>query len=374
MLADGGAGAVDPIHPCELWTFENRESLRQGARLTSGDPLGPHERLLGRDVRACVSSSLDAGGQVEVLSRTPAFLKQADSSGPRVVVTLNGYAGDCGWQMPTPYLLVTGASFDRLTASERHYRAACGTREVVRVVSQPTIADSSNNLMAGFMGLDTRELLPPFPPTGRGEDVLFGLLLSLCLPGACIGHLPWAMLHSPIDARHFPPGALVRGVLGIDLLTVVAACLDSIAATGLPADAAGRMRSVGQQLQHIGSMPPDAADRFLRREVMKTVRRRMAALEERLAGTRGEPSFWAADVREVLRSLTHASRQSTYHLPVEYSQQTGQTVTIDRTLSYLRRFGALLDAWPDLVKSSRMMRECGNEWAVAFEHGTEHPC
>src|SRR5580658_10909364 len=81
--------------------------------------------------------------------------------------------------------------------------------------------------MTAFAGLDNRELLPPFLPTGRGEDNLMAAILTRCFPGACVAHLPRGLVHAPLEPRSFWPGEIARSGSGIDAGFLFNSCIRS---------------------------------------------------------------------------------------------------------------------------------------------------
>ena len=109
---------------------------------------------------------------------------------------VNGVVGDCAWGSqlgywggPMGYLLFEGRSHERFVESESFYRTACTSREIFRVVNRPTISDGTCTV-AMSIGLDNRELLPPYTPMGRGLDILFGINLWKCFEDGYLGHVP----------------------------------------------------------------------------------------------------------------------------------------------------------------------------------------
>src|SRR5262249_35731251 len=127
----------------------------------------------------------------------------------RIRVTVNGLLGDCGFKNPTDFLTLRGASFERLTRQESEYRVLRTSRECLRVVDRVTVSDFPPS-HSTFLGLDNRQVLPPFLPEGRGQDALFGYVLLLCSPDTLYARLPWALLHDPVEVRSFSSRQLVE--------------------------------------------------------------------------------------------------------------------------------------------------------------------
>lgn len=370
----GGAGvrvrhatndAVDPVAPCDLWTFADRAALKAAVPFAIVDPLVHHGRFLGRPVGECLTP---ADGP----DSAPSGNRDAVSADVRtgvVAVTLNGCAGDCGWQTPAAYLLLTGASSDRLTASESHYRSASLMREVLRVVPSPTITDACPNLMAGFMGIDGRQLLPPFPPKGRGEDALFGILVGTVCPDARFAHLPWALLHSPMESRAFTSTDMARGAIGIDLLTVLASSVLAVSnrLAGTPAD---RLQALGTELETLGRMPSGAAARLVHQEVARTLKRRLTAIERAMGSGRDGPPSWVSDVRTVTRLASQLLRRERFWVPQEFLDG-GPDEAVRRVLAYLREFGRVLQEWPAIAAANRAVRQSTSGLERIFENGRD---
>src|SRR5690606_36123177 len=99
----------------------------------------------------------------------------------------------------TAHLFTSPASQRRLTVSEELFHEAIRNRRSLRLPRRPTLGDGVVT-MAGNLGLDAAELLPPFCPVQRNSDGLLGRTLRQCLPNACKGYLDVAALHDP------PPG------------------------------------------------------------------------------------------------------------------------------------------------------------------------
>ena len=57
--------------------------------------------------------------------------------------------------------------------------------------------------MGTFFGFDAGGPLPPFLPTRRNEDGVFGNTLRRCFPSDGFGHVPYAALHAPLGVRTY---------------------------------------------------------------------------------------------------------------------------------------------------------------------------
>jgi hypothetical protein len=101
-----------------------------------------------------------------------------------------GSVGDSG-ATNAYYGLIAPEVVSKLDSHERMLQVLCN-RQVLRSTTNPQVVNWM--ICPGMsMGLDANELLPPFFPVGRGEDVLFGTMLMNCLkkPSAYCNYAMW---------------------------------------------------------------------------------------------------------------------------------------------------------------------------------------
>ena len=60
---------------------------------------------------------------------------------------------------------------------------------------------SQYGTLSQLTGLDHTVLLPPYLPAGRGEDILFGILLQRLHPESAVWNEGWAIRHQPLEDR-----------------------------------------------------------------------------------------------------------------------------------------------------------------------------
>src|SRR5262249_43053237 len=129
------------------------------------------------------------------------------------------------------------------------------SRECLRVVHRATMSDRPPS-HSTFLGLDNRQLLPPFLPEGRGQDVLFQLVLLLCFPDTLYARLPWALLHEPVDARFFSPRQLVeRGGVIEEVYRLITWLVAYRRMGTWQCDPKARLRILGSHLEEVGCLP-----------------------------------------------------------------------------------------------------------------------
>lgn len=335
----------------DTWFFGDRDSafnfLRYAENHAEPDLLGLHEEFLGRAPAAVLAT---AGGLADFTDAPPALLRRLHSRPGRILVTGNGTVGDCGWDNPNFALFAQGPSFARLTRSAEHFREARASRELAQAVRQPVITGSPDPRLAMCIGLDNTELLAPFPPDGRAEEVAFGAILACCFSDGYGAHLPWLAQHDPVGKRRFsdePPFLISFG-------SWLPACIGRFD-PGPVTDPAGRLRGLGDYLAGLGRWPAEQFDEFVRAILWESMSALVAALTERLDGADPVPDFWAADAR---RFIAAARRQAL--APVAGLYPEGSRSGLQHSLVH---FGELLCWWPRLVAAASELRSAGRRLA-----------
>ena len=322
----GGTGAVP---------FGDRAESLRALPAVDRDLLALHEEWLGRRPPA----SHRAG--VDLSAATPATVRQLRGRDCRTLLTLPGFVGDCAWDNPDAGLVEGSA-------------AAVTSREWLQGVDQVTVTPRPDPVFGICMGWDGRQLLPPFAPVGRAEDVAFGALFASCMPDAYAAYLPWAVLHDPQEARGFDEIPTYDVGPGLWLASVL-----SWADPGLDPDPARRLEGVGRQLVDLSRLAGPDFEGFLQLQALRSLEGSVSSQfgpVDRLAGAHRD---------QVLRSIDRLSSAVLAPVASRYSSPEGRAGA-QRLLGAL---GAALSAWPAIAAAARELRAAGHEWGSAVGSG-----
>ena len=319
--------------PREFWFFANRSSALVAASPSEIDILGEHERYLG--------------GTVEV----------DEGRSARVVVTLPGLVGDSGMGSPRFFLTLTGASHERLVASRDDYLSALRSREVHRTVRRPTITHTPFG-MTTFLGLDNRDLLPPFFPVARNSDGIFGLTLQRVVEDSWVGFLPSTLVHAPQEPRAFAGDESWTEPARVRMADILISAILVHQPSDRGLDDGERLCRLGRYLRDLAALGADDFDMFLGSAQQLRNLTLISLLQERLAEYRASPAFWADDVKRTIELLQRAPTERNYLAPRDLvTTDDGAARRLAREL--LSKFGALLEAWPSLVAAATRLRAEG---------------
>jgi hypothetical protein len=344
----GSTQRFSPVDPCEVYTFADRDAALSAANFALMDILAIHERFLGQSMRGSLSASIS---------------KDETSARGRVAVTLNGLLGDCGWGSPFYYLLLNDDSLRRLVQSEASYRASCTSREMWRTVNAPTISAATDNMMATFFGLDNRQLLPPFIPITRGADYIFGVTISKCFDDLLFAHLPWSLLHLPLEVRKFSQGEITRSAAGVDIDALVSVLLKSCEFDGGETHGAEKLKKVGAHLEALGTMHAPQFAEFARAKVVDEIAALILHLEERLSNSSNAPDYWRQDVERCVAVLRQSALREDVYLPLDLLYNRSPDEAREKTRRLVQKFGQLLRWWPEMRLAAHGLRENGHRLA-----------
>ena len=349
--------------PTSIWFFADQAAALAGAPAVDRDLFGIHERLLGREVARC----LEIGGTANLLrvdDTDGAMVRAIESGRARVPVTATGMHGDAGSGLPPAIRLLDQASRARLTETDNAYRTLALSRHVRRGVTVPTIS-SSPYLMTLGAAFDNRTLLPPFFPVLRGEDTIYGFTLGVCLEGACIGHLPFTVRHSPAESRHVASDAITQFADHPTWFDLVIACVQSYSPSP-GASPEERMRGLGRYVGEIASLAPADFYEFLLLWVWRTKALSMARLTADLGEFEATSTSWGQDVRRYLERLRGSLAERSYLMPPELANRVPADAykEIQRLIV---RFGHLLESWPAMVDAARSLAANGQDLAPPLQ-------
>ena len=220
----------------------------------------------------------------------------------------------------------------------------------------PTI--TPHGIMAAVTGIDHRALLPPYLPAGRGEDILFGVLLQRLYPDAAVWNEGWAIRHEPIEQR--------SGRGDLSPLTVTPGTALLVDWLGRePRDQWGlvpeqQLAGVANQVQRLVCMETDSLESLVRQEL---VSKRSALLSicmshldrlgemTELPGTKAWQRF-LEDSRDRLVTEIQTPEPS----PLDDHMTTRALTSLPALRTHGQHFADALSAWPEICEAAKSYR------------------
>ena len=159
-------------------------------------PFVSMDQHLGRKLGSVVSNHLKSPHGLAGMDG--ALISDLNGNSP-ILMTQCGSWGDPGTSDSRWIFYLPHSSLTRLLGEHPDIATVAGSRSCWHGYRGPVI--SKLGTLSQLTGLDHRELLPPYFPAGRGEDILFGAMLHRMHPSAAIFNEDWAISHSPLERR-----------------------------------------------------------------------------------------------------------------------------------------------------------------------------
>jgi hypothetical protein len=242
-----------------------------------------------------------------------------------------------------------GKARERLVATESGMREAFRGRNAFRVVRTNAIAHSAPFASTSY-AFANQSLLPPFIPFGRSQDSAFGIFLGLLNRTAFVGHIPLAVTHAPKDIRTY------QSIPDYQLADLVC---DTALSFERPyvQEPDAVLRSIGRDLIEVSELPREDFWAFVTKQGAAKKAGTLRGFAGSLEDFPGAPEYWHEEVSRYHEDWCSYLTAPEYFVPIELRQAFPREAMEQKTGTFLRRMGALLDAWPDILEAARQLKK-----------------
>jgi hypothetical protein len=266
-------------------------------------------------------------------------------------MTWAGLYGDSGSDNPAYYLALAEPELEALVKDEATYRKACTSRQALKFVAQAVVGTSAF-FQSTAVGLDNRQLLPPFFPVLRASDATFGETVRLTHEHSLTAFLPLAVRHEPPELRHDAPDAIWRWADALSFQQVHSLVLGAFAAPAGALAPADRLARLGQHFRAVGQLPLADFRELLAGAALRWLAKLWQLFEHKLHERKGQPHHWAQDLGRAMELARGALLEGHLRPPPELrpGRTDDEAFTLARTL--FLHYGELLLAWPHLMNAA----------------------
>ncbi|MDB2644091.1 hypothetical protein N9Y37_06545 [Luminiphilus sp.] len=294
------------------------------------------------------------GKNHQLLSGTDGKLTAHYHADSRILLCQAGYWGDPGtgdsgnWLTYMPH-----ATIKRTLQDFADLEGTLGARAAW--VGYRGTSFTPYGIMSAQTGIDHTVLMPPYYPAGRGEDILFGIMLQRLHPESPVLNHGWAVRHDPIDTR----------TSNIPLTPMSVAPSVSLLADWIgrePADQWGlsaerRLSGIAEQIWRLTEMDTHACESLVRQELAS---KRSAQLKlcmdhgEQLGTLEHLPGFsqWQRFI-EKSRDTLLAEIQNPALRPLSAAATSENGRGIDRLRQGGAALATALDHWPAICAAAK---------------------
>tara|TARA_B100001059_G_scaffold223515_1_gene248560 strand:+ start:1423 stop:3252 length:1830 start_codon:yes stop_codon:yes gene_type:complete len=245
----------------EAGFYASREALAQHTLRMDASPLALMLHSLGEPLGTIIPQHLT--GHSDLMGFDGSFFSEHDGSS-RALVSQCGSWGDPGTGQASWTIHLNDASIKRLLETSADIEAVLGSRSGWLGYRGPVLSHYAT--LSQLTGLDHSALLPPYLPAGRGEDILFGIMLQRLHPESVVLNQGWAIHHDPMEDR------AERGVLTPLTVKLSTSLLgdwlgkEPIDQWGLPVER--RLIGLAEQLRRLGDMTPAGLTSLIHQELV----------------------------------------------------------------------------------------------------------
>jgi len=274
----------------------------------------------------------------------------------RVRLAMHGIAGNRWFRRPISTLL-NSPDFRRIAYGtkstynrSRHSGfAAMGMQELC-LSSKPFFVTCS-------CAINAQEIMPPFPPIGRSQDAVFGILVKYMYPDNLIAHLPFMVRHDLARPRPFTEADFRE--IGLDFGTISRLVIQHLIETALPVEGEAALRHMGERLVEVSHISHADWLNLTQELYLRNAAGEVRQLEELLDRYDEKPSYWAKDVHDYIDLVTRSGPD----IANVHPQELRQTHSLEEAgvfqRSFLGSYGELMIAWPEIWQAARELKESG---------------
>jgi hypothetical protein len=346
------------LFPRDVWFFRDRREVLDQLPWSSVDILRRHEQLLGASVGDLLLK-YRTGSTVELEDTCNHVLMGVLRGDATVSITLGGVAGDSGGHSSLLLLNSIGTTKANLLSSRSAYDTAMSSREVLAVAKGYTISHAPFCQTLNI-GLDNCDVLPPFFPIARGEDMIFGFAATHCFSGCFLGHLPVAMLHDAELGRTYDNVPKCR-------MTHLIAFLISAYQVPPGKDRSEALRLMGAFLQELAT----ASDKDFWDQIFHFAATAqsswMRSCSTLLSVFDDCPPHWRKDIQACHSGWAAVLDDPFFGIPVEYRERYPLHAAKIKTRDIVMKAGKLLWAWPEMLAAAQYLKSKSIEVSVGVK-------
>ena len=241
--------------------YASTEDLNRHALAIPCSPLAMMLQHLGKPLGQILKTEL--ASHRDLAGWDGALLSTQDSTSPTLLNQCGSW-GDSGTGGAQGVVYLGEASIKRLMDSPEPLESVLGARASWFGYRGPMLTHYGT--MSQLTGFDHRLLLPPYLPAGRGEDVLFGIMLQRLHPASVVYNEGWAIRHAPLEERS------ARGELSPLTTRAGTSLLADWLGRG-PADQWGlsaerRLSGLAEQVMRLAEMQSPALEAMVKEELI----------------------------------------------------------------------------------------------------------
>jgi len=335
----------------EFWFYPNLKECMDYVSDENYDFIALHENHLGKPSQEVVREGCNNITPLSLDSIRNDILGPLKETSSKVDITLSGSMGDSGTDINgnLARLFLEGDSLERLIHSENEYSLKLATRYVNKIPPQLTLTNNPH-CMSMNIGLDGRNLLPPFMPVLRNEDSIFGAVHTYAFRNSYKMHLPYMILHEPParPVHSIDISELIKSPRANDIINWL---ILSIMDKPRNDDSAMNLKVLGYILRDYSAMKNTEFLDHVYHIAIQIISSSLMQIEQKLELNHDSPEYWKQDVQKYLKTYQDRILDRHYFVPRDINGD--QETKIGELRRHIRMYGKLLCYWPELTGAAK---------------------
>jgi hypothetical protein len=333
----------------EMFPYKDRDSVLAAHPETECDLFAKHSKLLGKNA-ADIFSLKEFEKQISLSHVTPQMLRMLEDGKAKVRATIAGVSGDSGMYTPRYIFRAKDKTRENLVSSHEMFASAFECREIYQ--SSGSFALASSTYFPGMhVGLDNRDILPPFMPVFRGEDTIYSMMLRYVHSDTLYGVLPQAIYHNPQTQRLFDKEEIfnVQPVF-CDLMNFN---IYWFGLTQRSTEAPERMKRLGMHLMEIGTLSNTDFEELMRLRWMSWAGNVIKDIESIIQQHDAQPEYWVDALMKYVHALSLYAEKGSFAVPKDLSNSRSGDITADAAKKFFFQYGKLLLNWNMIYEAAK---------------------
>ncbi len=335
------------------WFFDDYESATAYFPKIEMNYLEAHEAMLGKMASQIIGNlpnrnnatfDKEPGGVSDALIKK---IGGVVSPNIKISTTHSGMVGDTFMRVHTPIMVsLSDTEYSLWGHSKEEYIKNRNTSVIAKAFDQYSLYNGP--VCIGYtLGVDARDLIPPFSPLHRAEDGIFGHLLHIGFPHAVSGYIPLLVEHKRAIGR-IPLSDTVKAFSTIARLTMIAMGN----AQPIQLDPEITLRDIGQKLIDMSAIQPKEFKKIMLNECLQLFSAFAKHSRVFKEYYKNAPAYWQEDMDQMIEGV-EAVANGNLPIPIFWDVD-GWDASDEKTWimfgKWLEKYGNVLVHWPAMFQ------------------------
>ena len=341
----------------EINLYSKMEKIPKRFKQTDSDVIKYIKNILGESCNNIMIKTQKSGGEIFIENLNTAVLNSAGKTGSYAKTAMLGIYGGKWYSSPFSIYLNEGRERNKSFKKKSGYNKI-KENPVSLILPQNLTLSRASFLIATALGIDTRDITPPFPPQQRADDGIWASIMLALNNNSFIAHLPFAIYHEMENKISFTKVNYEDTSAEAGLITVL--IIEHIKRNLLSLFPEITYENLGNKLIELSRLDDKQFTYFCHDQWLEYTGGIIAQLENLLVKYREKPKHWAIDIENFIALLEKQSVNPVNSLPREFRNHYSINESIRLYKLFFKDYGELIKCWPVIWDAAVKVNKRGN--------------